>query len=282
MTVPRIASYEIPVDTCLFSPLQLHARTALRLAFGAVTHSVGTQITPWPKLIYEHAWSFVLVGLRLEPGALTFEHAGRMLPIRGTLYLRHGRKLVEHRCEIGPSCRVSTLWRPVALQGTAELAGLPADADDWLAGHFPDDERIADKPPRALAHERARAEAELTLVTTSEYATTVARDECEVADQWQFLSAAGWVARAREHHALAARDPIARLTLARPLTLMLAEMHNPLYFASPLVVRSSYYAAATPATGDLVVVHETFDRSVHGVERLSFVLLEKFAAPMSA
>lgn len=272
------ASYEIPVDTCLFSPIQLHPRTALKLAFGSVTHSVATQIVPWPTLIYKHFWSFVLVGLKLEPGTLTFEHAGRMLPIRGNLYLRHGRKLVEHRCQIGDSCSVSTLWRPVALQGSEELAGLPSDADDWLAGHFSDSERIVEKPERELVAEIARAKEHLPHCETSEYTTTVSRDECEVADQWQFISAAGWVARSREKLAFEGASAVAKLTLARPMTVMFAEMHNPLYFGSKLMVRSQYYYKQG---SDVVVVHEAFDRSIAGADRLSFVLLEKFAAPPS-
>jgi hypothetical protein len=276
--------YRIPSDTCCFSPVQFHPRAAARLAFGSVAQCVAARILPWPRLIAEYGWSFVAVGFELQyRSSLTFEKAGAWIEIGGELLLRGGGSLVEHRCTLrgdatdpgieppAPPIVVTTLWRPVRLTGTSELAGLPQPADEWLAGHFSADARSESKPERTLPRELSRL-IESPLLAEHDHVLTVTRDECEIADQWQFVSLAGYIASSRETLVLQSTEPRIRGALRRPISRLVAELNGPLYFASRLRIRTR----AVQLDGQLAFVHEGFDQSFTQLERPSFAAIEWF------
>jgi hypothetical protein len=48
--VARRARFVVPVDTCQFSPLQLHPATALRVGMAALARCIGEQLVDWRVL----------------------------------------------------------------------------------------------------------------------------------------------------------------------------------------------------------------------------------------
>jgi hypothetical protein len=56
----------VPVDTCQFSPLQLHPATALRIGMTALARCIGEQLVDWRVLKTHHRTTVVIAGVRLD------------------------------------------------------------------------------------------------------------------------------------------------------------------------------------------------------------------------
>ncbi len=148
---------------------------------------------------------------------------------------------------------------------------MPQAADAWLSGRFSADQRNATKPERMFPREFAVL-SERPVLAEHDYAITVSRDECEVADQWQFASLAGYIARSREVLVMSSDERRVRAALHRPLTRLIAELRGPLYFASRLRIRTRI----VQRDGGLAVIHEGFDGSFAKHERPSYAAIEWF------
>jgi hypothetical protein len=221
------------------------------------------------------------VGFDLRYGSrpLTFETAGDWLGIDGRLVLRGGGSLVEHHGLItgdredgrDRTIAATTLWRPVRLTGTDELAGVPQRADEWLSSHFSAEDRDPSKAPRLVPQLLAELET-WELVAEHEHRITVSRDECELADQWQFVSLVGYVARSREALVLGAEDRRIGAGLQRPVSRIVAQLTGPLYFASQITVRTKVLARGD----DVTFLHNVSDNSFRRCERPSATVIERF------
>lgn len=215
----RSCSYEVPLDTSLFTPLQLQPTAVGRLGFNAAARWLLEHVCSHRRLLWEHRVGFVLWAwdLRYENG-LRFEDADTAkLTVSGRV--RGPGSQFECAMTIAGPAGVAVEMRaasvPLALAGDPSLSGAPSRLPDELVQRFRDDE-VVRSPYRsripALIREIERDGDPLGSV---EQPFRVHRHNCEVADQWYWVEALSFAGAAREElvtrHAPTCGDLVAGL-----------------------------------------------------------------------
>jgi acyl-CoA thioesterase FadM len=232
--MPRRVTFEVPVDSSLFTPLQVQPRALLALMMSGWAHWVRAHLASFPSLIRDHRVGVVVLGAHLEYVApLHFQDADaiEMTVTLGTR--RGGAQLLiehEHRAAGRLFARSYVPLRTVILDEGGALGATPGVLPPHLLAKFEPDEIGGDPPPRWVSGLVAQAEAG-TLLAEGRMPFMFHRHLCEVADQWSFIEVPVLAGAGRERLALVegARQASLRLGLARPVRQIDVEYSRPLF-----------------------------------------------------
>lgn len=218
--MPRRLSYEIPLDTSHFTPLQLQPTALGRIGFNAGTRWLREHVCSHRSLIAQHRVGLVAWSWRIRyRRPLRFQDADQAgVEVEARIRGRQAQLewIVTLSGPEGVAVEMSATLVPLELAGDASLSGAPCRLPDGIAGSF-EPEEIEPAPhrtpvPRLLADiERDGRE-----LASGEFSFAVNRHHCEVADQWFWAEGLGFAGSAREElvarHAPSAPDLVGGLS----------------------------------------------------------------------
>jgi hypothetical protein len=276
--VPREISFEVPVDTSLFSAVQLQPKAVLSMAFSGLTRWLRAHLVSYPRLLGEFHFGVVFLGFRVTyRSPLGFFDADALEVTTRMKVMREGTRLgldTHIAAPTGPAASVSMLLCPVAVREKTSLAAEPAPLPDSLLRKFADDE-IDPTPPRRtmppLLEDISQTGEEVG--PRGEHAFTVTRPLCEVADQWYFAEIPRLVEPAREGIAIGHQGTVPALNalVGKPMTSMEVELTRPYFWLQQGRVDSTAYRV----DGGIAVVHRLSTTSP--VREDNGVVIERFA-----
>lgn len=254
----RTTTFQIPVDTSMFTPLQLQARSVFGLAMTGWARWLREHWVPFPRLIEEHGLGVVIAGLDLEYlRPFTFFDADA-IDTAVTLAVRNRGDLLFLSLDVSPSdgsppvARVSAVLRPVRISDGLVLSAAPTNLDlDALAGFEPDEVVTTTRPRlRTVVAELERGSSP---VTTSSHTFTLHRHLCEAADQWSGIALSDITTEVRERLASGPGAGVDGLTaaLVDPIRRIAIEFRRPAFFLDELTADCSAYERAD----GLVLLH---------------------------
>jgi hypothetical protein len=256
--VPRWSSYEIPVDTGLFTPLGLQPTAVCRLGFNAAGRWLARHAISHRRLVAEHRTGLVVWSAQLafdEPVAFFDADCFEM---RVTGRVRGAGTQFECEMEVGgpldTRARLQACCVPLRLEGDPALSGIPARlGPDVMAAFLPDE--IEATPHRSpVAGLRAAIVRDGTALAQGRMPFVIHRHQCEVADQWFWPEAVSLAAGGREElvQADAERVPLLLPALRTPVRRLDLLFNRPFFLFDEGAVRSSAYEWE----GRLVFIHE--------------------------
>jgi hypothetical protein len=258
--VPRDVTFEVPVDTSMFTPLGLQPRKLLSIGMSAWARWSREYLVPFPALVREHLTSLVVTGLEIEfPEPLGFLDADLIEAKVGVQARSRGISLhMSMDCTAGTrlAARMKAVCVPVLIQDAQSLSAVPGRLPGPLLQRFRADEIISQRPPRRV-REELRALGAGSPDFEEKTSFTVHRDMCEVADQWSYIEVPGIVAPGREGMSL---DPppgldALRAGISGPPIRFDAEIRRPFYvFDSGMVISKAYIRPSR-----VVFVHELWN-----------------------
>jgi hypothetical protein len=271
--MPRSARFEVVCDTSLFNALQLQPSTAMSLGLNGLAHWMKQHWVSYPKLIAEHHFGVVFLGVKLEyEQPLGFFDADVLTVESRMCVMRAGTRL---RLDVGihaldrRAVRLEMLMCPVAITEPVTLGSEPAPLPAPLLAHFQPDEHEAQNPQRTLPAllQRIREVGRRIGGTTVPF--QVHRHLCEPADQWYFGAIPGVVEPAREALALSTTpddsNAALRRLVGRPMRSCELELSRPYYWRHGGQTQSEVYEL----DGEAYVVHHLLStsptREAHGV-----------------
>lgn len=200
--MPRHCTYQLPLDSSFFTPLQLQPIAVGRIAFNAATRWLKENVCSHRRLIWDHRIGLVLWSWELDYRApLTFDAADEVrIDVTGRVRGRGS----QFECETtlsgaaGASVEIRAVSVPLELAGDAALSGRPRPLPEEILARFRDDE--IDPVPRRSGVPRMHADIrrEGTVVASTDESFRVHRHHCEVADQWFWPEVFGFAAVGRE------------------------------------------------------------------------------------
>jgi acyl-CoA thioesterase FadM len=200
--VPRHCTYQVPLDSGFFTPLQLQPIAVGRIAFNAAARWLKENVCSHRRLIWQHKVGLVLWSWELDYRAPLHFHAADEARVDVTGRVRGPGTQFE--CEMtlsgpdGPSVEMRAVSVPLELSGDAALSGRPCPLPEEVLTRFCDDE-IEPLPRRSgVARMQADIRREGTVLASTEELFRVHRHHCEVADQWFWPEALGYAAVGRE------------------------------------------------------------------------------------
>ena len=231
----RWSSYEIPVDTGLFTPLGLQPTAVCRLGFNAAGRWLGRHAISHRRMVAEHATGLVVWSAQLALDEAVGFFEGDWLEMRVTGRVRGAGTQFESEVEVGgpldTRARLQACCVPLRLAGDAALSGVPARlAQDVMAAFLPDE--IDKRPHRSpVPGMRASVTTEGRLLASREMPFTIHRHQCEVADQWFWPEAASLASASREDLARAEVEGLPRLraALASPVRQLDLVFNRPFF-----------------------------------------------------
>jgi acyl-CoA thioesterase FadM len=235
----------VPVDTCLFSPTQLHPSSALRFGMMGLAAAIRKQLVEWPILKMEYRTTVVIIGIALDYVRPFRFFSASEIEVDSGLISRRDGKFLELECRLrtaeGDFARLSMLTRPVRLSGSEALDATPADLDELLLRRLQPDERHDGPVVRPLPKRLEELTSQGTLVAESSTSFFVSRSDCEIADQWQNVRLPDWFASGREQLVLRHANRMLTAGLREPMSRFLAEFRRPMYFGDEGALRTRVY-----------------------------------------
>jgi acyl-CoA thioesterase FadM len=218
--MPRTCELVVSCDTGMFSPVQLHTVSLLRLGFWAATRWMQLHAVSHRRLIREHQAAVVMWDAHLEYRApLTFFDADE-LNARAALRVRSRGAQLEGEVDFTAGAALVAKLRyiatPLGLSDDPSLAGTPARLPAEILALFRPDETEPGAGVSRLPEQIERIEQAGATIATATTPFFVGREQCEMADQWFWPEAAALCARGRARAALAG-DRRARSGLRSPL-----------------------------------------------------------------
>jgi hypothetical protein len=276
--VPRSCAYEVPVDTGLFTPLDLQPTAACRLAFNGAGRWLSLHVISHRRLVAEHQTGFVVWSVQLLSGDPVGYFDADCLDVTVTGRVRGGGTQfecdVEVRGPVGRATRLRACCVPLRLDGGSALAGAPARLSPEVMSAFQTDEFETHphlSPLPALRAAIVGGGAELARGRTP---FVIHRHQCEVADQWFWPEAVSLACSGREElvRAAAERVPRLRLAMQTPVGRLDLLFSRPFYLFDEGAVVSTAYEWE----GRLAFVHE-FVGTEGGRDEPRAVAIEQFA-----
>ncbi|MEM9452707.1 MAG: hypothetical protein AAGF11_00920 [Myxococcota bacterium] len=225
-----MTTFDVPLDTAMFSPQQLHPWTLAGFGMRGWAHWLREHLVSFPALVRDHGTGVVIVGIELEYlGPLTFFDADA-LQVAYTVRVREAGDLLRLCAEVDARGRavacVRLVGRIVRIPEGGTLAARPGVLPGSLLDRFDPDERFDGSVPRVLGSNIR----DVSWSPAASSALRVHRGHCEAADQWLFAELPRIVADARETWGLTAGDdPRARVALGTPLRRFVAELTRPMF-----------------------------------------------------
>ena len=276
--MPRSYAYEVPVDSGLFSPLDLQPTAVCRLAFNAAGRWLSQYAISHRLLVAEHQTGLVVWSAQLLSGdplgyfdadTLTVAVAGR---IRGG-----GTQFecdVEVRGPVGRPTRLRACCVPLRLDSGPALAGAPAKLNpEVMSAFLPDEiEKLPHLSP--LPALRSAIACSGTKLAQGRTAFVIHRHHCEVADQWFWPEAISLACSGREELVRAAAEDVPRLRRAMktPVDRIDLLFSRPFYLFDEGAVLSTAYEWE----GRLAFIHELVGTERGGDEPRALAI-EQFA-----
>ncbi|GAB2596866.1 hypothetical protein GCM10027168_32090 [Streptomyces capparidis] len=257
--MPRSSSYEVVLDTGLFTPTRLQPTAVARLAFQAGTRWMRDHVGSHRTLLTEHKVGFVLWAWELEyDRPLGFFDADEArVEVRGRV---RGPRASQFEAEMtltgpaGVAVRTRAASVPLRLSGDLALSGAPTALPEKVVAAFRPDEVERSVFRSRVPALRAALEREGELLAEHTCGFRVHRHHCEVADQWYWAETLGFAGGAREECVL--RHGSAAPELRRGLVDGVRRIDVTWLRAGQLWdllhVRTTAYRHA----GDVVFVHE--------------------------
>ena len=256
--MPRWSTYEIPVDTGLFTPLGLQPTALCRLGFNAAGCWLGRHAISHRRLVAEHRTGLVVWSAQLAFGEPVGFFDADCLQIRVTGRIRGAGTQFECDLEVGgpldTRARLQACCIPLRLEGDPALSGIPARlGPDVMAAFLPDE--IESQPHRSPVRGlRTAVVRDGTALAHGRLPFVIRRHQCEVADQWFWPEAVSLAAGGREDlvQAKAERVPLLLSALQTPVRRIDLLLNRPFFLLDEGAVWSSAYEWE----GRLVFIHE--------------------------
>jgi hypothetical protein len=274
--MPRITTFDLITDTGHFTPLQLQPRALLAISFNAMSQWLREHLVSFPRLIKEHRFSVVILGVNLKYEAPLGFFDGDSVRVQASMkVLRAGSRAqldVEFIGATGRAATVRILLCPVEVIDPISLAATPGKFEGEILARFQPDEIDPASPQRTLPELKSQLEKEGQKLGEHHSPFVVYRHLCEVADQWAFLEVPTLVGASREKMALeqGERSPELRDGLGLPLQSFDMELTRPYFWFQPGAVETIAYRHQ----GRLSLVHRLLS-SVAGEEQHG-VIVERF------
>ena len=276
--MPRWSSYEIPVDTGLFTPLGLQPTALCRLGFNAAGRWLGRNAINHRCLLAEHQTGLVVWSAQLAFDEPVGFFDADCLEMRVTARVRGAGTQVEFDLEVGSPpdtrARLQACCVPLRLEGDAALSGIPARlSSEVMAAFLPDE--VEGLPHRSTVPAlRAAVLEDSTALAQHRVPFVIHRHQCEVADQWFWPEAVSLAAGAREElvRAEAERVPGLLPGLRTPVRRLDLLFSRPFFLFDEGAVRSSAYEWE----GRLVFINELVGSHE---DRPRALVIEQFSLP---
>jgi hypothetical protein len=276
--VPRWSSYEIPVDTGLFTPLGLQPTAVCRLGFNAAGRWLGRHAISHRRLVAAHRTGLVVWSAQLAFDEPVGFFDADSLEMRVTGRVRGAGTQFECEIEVGVAldtrARLQAWCVPLRLEGDPALSGIPARLGPEVMAAFRRDE-IEAKPHRSpVPGLRAAVVRDGIALAQGRMPFVIHRYQCEVADQWFWPEAVSLAAAGREEllQADAERVPLLLSALRTPVRRLDLLFNRPFFLFDEGAVRSS----AHEWNGRMVFIHELVGS---GENQPRALVTEQFSLP---
>jgi hypothetical protein len=190
----------------MFSPVQLHAVSLLRLGFCAGTRWMQLHAVSHRRFIREHRAGVVMWDAHLEYRApLTFFDADELSAQAALRVRSRGGQLegeVDFAAGLALVAKLRYIATPLALSDDPSLSGTPARLPAEVLALFRPDETEPAAAVSRLPERIERIEQAGPAFATATTPFFIGREQCEMADQWFWPEAAALCARGRARAAL--------------------------------------------------------------------------------
>ncbi|MCG8420804.1 MAG: hypothetical protein MJE77_23020 [Proteobacteria bacterium] len=272
----RTISWDIVVDTCLFSPLGLQPRALFSHSWNGLARWFKAHVVSFPKLLGDKRYGMVFLGIHLSyDQPLGFFDADTVRVDASVSLLRRGSRVrlqTEFFAADRRAAEMSFLLCPVAIDDGVSLAARPAAFPESIQEYFLPDERGEQSPPRVVPDLVSTIAARGRELASGSQPFFVHRHYGEVADQWSFTEIPCICESARESLALARHEdvPVLRHGLSKPLRSIDVELQRPYFvFDSGRVDTETY-----DVDGRLAMIHKLCSSQPGG--QLHGTVVERF------
>lgn len=248
---------ELVADVGLFNAHQLQPRELLRFLMQGSFAWLEAHVASYPRLVEAHGFGFVYISVELRYHArvsfadfdvlaydtrIALKRAGTRLDI-GVRFLGGGRLLAE----------VTSLAAIVRIEESAATSARPSALSEALQSRFLEDEKPDGPLERSMPARVAAVEDSGPALVQTRTPFTLARHQCEFADQWLFYQIPTLYEPARERSILeqGREVPLLKQGLREPLRSMAMELHRPFFAFDHGYVDSRAYDAG----GRLACLH---------------------------
>lgn len=276
--MPRWSSYEIPVDTGLFTPLGLQPTAVCRLGFNAAGRWLDRHAISHRRLVAAHRTGLVVWSAQLAFDEPVGFFDADCLEMRVTGRVRGAGTQFECEIEVGAPvdtrARLQAWCVPVRLEGDPALSGIPARLGPEVMAAFRRDEIEAKSHRSPLPGLRAAVVRDGIALAQGRMPFVIHRHQCEVADQWFWPEAVSLAAAGREEllQADAERVPLLVSALRTPVRRLDLLFNRPFFLFDEGAVRSSAYEW----NGRMVFIHEL---AGSGENQPRALVTEQFSLP---
>lgn len=243
----RTIQYAVPVETGLFTPMQLQPRALTSLWFSAWAQWLRTHFVSFPRLIKAYQTSLVVLGYTVEMEEPFTFYDSDGIDIELDMWVSGGGRFVESTIQYNgggrPAARGHWVLMPVRIRDMHSLAAEPMPLSADLLACLEPEEVTAEKPQNVLPARLAWIQQQATPIATHTHPFTVRRHHCEVADQWCFAEIPSLAADGREELALAQMDQTDALVaaLSSPLARLDVKLTRPLFAFDQAQVQTTAY-----------------------------------------
>lgn len=233
----RTVTYEIPLDTSLFTPLQAQPRMLFWIGMNGWPRWLSAHWVSFRKLLTEQGLGVVVAGLEMEYlRPFTFFDAD-LLVVTMAVRVRSDGGLFFLEALFAPPgeepiARGRAILRPVRIGEGLALSATPANLSREILARFSGDEIVSEVPPRVIPKLALELETSGPPLAKASRPFDVHRHDCEVADQWSAIAIPDLAAAVREEivSACAGQDPTLAAGLANPLRRITIEFRRAAFF----------------------------------------------------
>lgn len=258
---PRTLITRYPVDSALFSPLQLHPRTILGLGMNNSWRWLESHVgLSFPSFVREFHHGLVMVSLDIQYFGSGTIFDTPYLEVRARpATVRRKNMILQCACDFldsngQPFASTSGLGVLLRVSDTdASLSARPAQLDPRILERFLPQEVDPSSPPRpaSLAVAELEASAGVALAEGT-CGFQIYRHNCEIADQWSFIELPAFAGEGRERLSVQCPNKRIRDGIRKPLRRWMAEILRPMYLFDEGEVRTRAY----DFEGRLIFLHE--------------------------
>ncbi|HYH97664.1 hypothetical protein [Hyalangium sp.] len=231
--MPRVHRATFGLETCMFSPHQMHAESALTLAASGAMAALAHNEMSLQSMIQKHGLGLVVLSADVEyDSRLTFFSAPSIVTDSQVTLRDDGKILVfrsRHSVSGDKGISIYVKVRPIKLSGGAALDAEPSVIDGELRARVAADELEADVPTRALQAQIDSWLQGAEKLGGGEHPLFIGRSDCELADQWRFVRLPTLVATAREQLAFSGARHLT-VGMKSPLRSFRGEYFRPMFF----------------------------------------------------
>lgn len=244
----RVVVFDLPVDTSLFTPLQVQPRTFFWLGMSGWARWLKEHWISFPRLLREQGIGVVIAGLDIEYLRPFGFFDADLIVSTIALRIREDGALFFVEGQFAPPegevfARGSAVLRPVRIDDGFALAATPKSLGQEILGRFSGDEIAPKVPARPIPALLAEIEAAAPIATGSR-PFTIHRHLVEVADQWSAIAIPDLAAAGRDEivSSQSAKIPALRAGLAEPMRRCVVEFRRAAFFLDRGTIETKAFA----------------------------------------